>query len=62
MNDSLQAYTDGHADGLAGHHDLERVADPETGADYRIGVADGSVAAFQTELLAQVRRLLGEAS
>jgi hypothetical protein len=61
VNDSLQAYTAGHADGAAGRRDLEQAADPETGPDYRVGVVDGSVAAFQEELLAEVRRLLGEA-
>ena len=61
MDDSLQAYTDGHADGAAGRRDPHRADHPETGSDYRVGVVDGSVAAFQAELIAEVRRLLGEA-
>ena len=60
MDDSLQAYTDGHADGAVGRPDPHRAGDPETGPDYRVGVVDGSVAAFQTELVAEVRRLLGD--
>ncbi|WP_045746481.1 MULTISPECIES: hypothetical protein [Actinoplanes] len=60
MDDSLQAYTDGRVDGTAGRCDLDRAGDPDTGPDYRVGVSDGSVAAFQAELTAQVRRLLGE--
>ncbi|MEU4423004.1 hypothetical protein AB0F81_20450 [Actinoplanes sp. NPDC024001] len=61
MDDSLQAYTDGRTDGAAGRRDQERADHPETGPDYRVGVVDGSVAAFQAELVAEVRRLLGDA-
>jgi hypothetical protein len=61
MDDSLQAYTAGHADGAAGRRNPQRAENPETGPDYQVGVVDGSVAAFQAELLAEVRRLLGEA-
>ena len=60
MDDSLQAYNTGHADGAAGRRDPDRADDPETGSDYRVGVVDGSVAAFQAKLVAEVRRLLGE--
>ncbi|GIF09365.1 hypothetical protein [Actinoplanes siamensis] len=60
MEDAFQAYTAGHADGAAGRRDARLAEDPETGSDYRIGVVDGSVAAFQAELMAQVRRLLDE--
>ena len=60
MDDSLQAYNDGHADGAARRCDPVRADHPDTGPDYRIGVTDGGMAAFQTELLAEVRRLLGE--
>lgn len=61
MEEAFAAYTAGHTDGSAGFRDPSRAEDPETGQDYRVGVADGSVAAFQTELVAEVRRLLGEA-
>ncbi|MFC7527344.1 hypothetical protein [Actinoplanes sp. GCM10030250] len=60
LEESFQAYNSGHADGVAGHQDQVRADHPETGPDYRVGVVDGSVAAFQAELVAQVRRLLGE--
>ncbi|MEV6342323.1 hypothetical protein [Actinoplanes sp. NPDC051851] len=60
MDDALLAYAAGHADGAAGLRSAEAADHPDTGSDYRIGVADGSVVAFQTELLAEVRRLLGE--
>ena len=61
MEEAFEAYTAGHADGSAGRRDPQLAEDPETGPDYRIGVVDGSVAAFQAELVAEVRRLLGEA-
>ncbi|WP_231956775.1 MULTISPECIES: hypothetical protein [unclassified Actinoplanes] len=61
MEEAFLAYTAGHADGSAGRRDAQLADDPETGSDYRIGVVDGNVAAFQAELLAEVRRLLGEA-
>ncbi|WP_229069155.1 hypothetical protein [Actinoplanes sp. DH11] len=60
FDDSLQAYTAGHADGAARHHDQQQADHPETGADYRVGVTDGSLAAFQSELVAEVRRVLGD--
>jgi hypothetical protein len=60
MEEALAAYSAGHTDGSAGVRDGTRANDPETGTDYRIGVVDGSVAAFQAELIAQVRRLLDE--
>ena len=60
MDEALVAYTAGHVDGAAGVRDGSRANDPETGQDYRIGVVDGSVAAFQAELVAEVRRLLDE--
>ena len=60
MEEAFQAYTAGHTDGSAGTHDRSRAHDPETGQDYRVGVVDGSVAAFQSALVAEVRRLLGE--
>ncbi|WP_433834103.1 hypothetical protein ACQP2E_31670 [Actinoplanes sp. CA-015351] len=60
MDDSLQAYTSGHVDGEARRHDQALADHPETGPDYRVGVVDGSVAAFQSELIAEVRRILGD--
>ncbi|GAA4972567.1 hypothetical protein [Actinoplanes utahensis] len=60
MEEAFLAYTAGRADGEAGHRDLTRADHPETGQDYRVGVVDGSVVAFQAELVAEVRRLLGE--
>ncbi|MBO3735924.1 hypothetical protein [Actinoplanes flavus] len=60
MEEAFEAYAAGHADGSAGLRDRQRAHHPETGDDYRIGVVDGSVAAFQAELVAEVRRLLGE--
>lgn len=61
MEEALVAYNAGRVDGAAGMRDAQLAGDPETGSDYRIGVVDGSVAAFQAELIAEVRRLLGEA-
>ncbi|MEU4621347.1 hypothetical protein AB0G04_15410 [Actinoplanes sp. NPDC023801] len=60
MEEAIAAYTAGHVDGSTGVRDGSRANDPETGPDYRIGVVDGSVAAFQAQLIAEVRRLLGE--
>ncbi|GIE27008.1 hypothetical protein Ait01nite_000530 [Actinoplanes italicus] len=60
MEEAFVAYNAGHTDGAAGVRDGSRANDPETGQDYRIGVVDGSVAAFQAELVAEVRRLLDE--
>ncbi|GAA1604994.1 hypothetical protein [Actinoplanes couchii] len=58
MEEAFAAYAAGHADGEAGVRSLVRSTDPETGPDYRVGVADGSVAAFQAQLLAEIRRLM----
>jgi hypothetical protein len=55
MDDALRAYGAGHADGLAGTADEERVDDP----DYRTGLADGRLAKFETDLIAAVKRALG---
>ncbi len=62
MEDAIQAYTEGHADGVVGRPDPHRAGDPETGADYRTGLADGSLAAFETDLIDKIRRLMGEGS
>ena len=58
MDDALQAYNLGCEDGAAGHPVPERAEHPDTGPDYRIGVVDGRLAAFQAELTAEVRRAL----
>ncbi|MEU8240357.1 hypothetical protein AB0C07_19100 [Actinoplanes missouriensis] len=60
FDDSLQAYTAGHTDGAARHSDQAQADHPETGPDYRVGVVDGSIAAFQSELAAEMRRILGD--
>ena len=60
MEEAFEAYTAGHVDGSARVSDPARAEHPETGRDYRVGVVDGSVAVFQAELVAEVRRLLGE--
>ena len=55
MDDALRAYGAGHADGLAGHADENRLADP----DYRTGLTDGQLARFENELAEAVKRALG---
>ena len=52
MDDALVAYHAGRVDGAAGHRDPQIAADPEVGADYRIGLLDGRIAAYhlRTEL------------
>ncbi len=59
MDDALRAYEAGRADGLAGRHDLRRAGRPETGADYRVGMVDGQMAAFEAGLIDAVRKALG---
>lgn len=56
MDEALTAYADGHTDGLNGVRDETRSGDP----DYRTGLHDGQVAAFERDLLAAVRRVLGK--
>ena len=58
MDDALMAYDKGRADGVAGVRDADGAEHPHTGADYRTGLVDGQVAAFETELLAAIRRAL----
>ena len=60
MDDALLAYGSGRADGVAGRHDAERADHPDTGEDYRVGVTDGQLEAFEAALLAAVRRALGK--
>jgi hypothetical protein len=59
MDDALLAYDSGRADGIGGLHDAVRAGHPQTGPDYRVGLVDGQIAAFETELLAAIRRALG---
>jgi hypothetical protein len=59
MDDALLAYDSGRADGIAGQRDAGRAEHPGTGPDYRVGLVDGQLAAFETELLAAIRRALG---
>jgi hypothetical protein len=59
MEDALQAYATGRADGLASHRDQQRAADPGTGADYRIGFLDGRLEVFR--LHAQLRKIVEDA-
>ncbi|WP_433292012.1 hypothetical protein ACQP2F_26890 [Actinoplanes sp. CA-030573] len=60
MDDALAAYGSGHADGMAGRHDAGRAGDAETGADYRVGVVDGQLAAFEEALIAAIRKAMGD--
>jgi hypothetical protein len=57
MDDALVAYNAGRVDGAAGYRDPQIAEDPEVGADYRVGVLDGRIAAFH--LIMEVRRILG---
>jgi hypothetical protein len=56
MDDAFVAYGDGRADGLAGREDATRAAD----ADYRVGLVDGQLAAFEDALVAAIRRAMGD--
>ncbi|MFI5492353.1 hypothetical protein [Actinoplanes sp. NPDC051859] len=58
MDDSLQAYSAGRDDALAGCRDAERSQDPVTGPDYRMGFLDGRVEIFR--MFSQVREILEE--
>ncbi|HWS33185.1 MAG TPA: hypothetical protein VN408_10635 [Actinoplanes sp.] len=57
MDDALVAYNAGRLDGVAGFRDPQIAEDPEVGADYRIGLLDGRIAAFQ--LNRQLRGIAG---
>jgi hypothetical protein len=59
MDDSFVAYGEGHADGRAGRADADRAENPQTGADYQVGLADGQLAAFEDALVAAIRRAMG---
>ena len=58
MDDELQAYDTGRADGIAGRRDAARAGHPATGADYRMGFLDGRIEVFH--LLAAARRIVDE--
>jgi len=58
MDDALVAYDAGHADGRAGRRDGDKAGDPATGADYRVGIADGQLAAFEDALVTAIRAAL----
>jgi|KBSSwiStaDraftv2_1062776.scaffolds.fasta_scaffold685858_2 hypothetical protein len=60
MDDAFVAYRQGHADGRAGRPDAARGADPETGADYKVGVSDGRLAAFEDALIDAIRKAMGD--
>jgi hypothetical protein len=60
MDNALVAYGEGHADGRAGRRDAGRADDPATGADYRAGLADGQLAAFEHALVDAIRRAMGD--
>jgi hypothetical protein len=60
MDDALAAYGAGHADGVAGRHDAEHAEHPQTGSDYRVGVVDGQLAAFEEALIDAIRRAMGD--
>ncbi|KUL22282.1 hypothetical protein [Actinoplanes awajinensis] len=57
MDDALVAYNSGRLDGAAGCRDEQIAADAEVGADYRIGLLDGRIAAYH--LISEVRDILG---
>ena len=57
MDDALVAYNSGRVDGAAGHRDPQIAEDAEVGADYRIGLLDGRIAAYH--LINEVRDILG---
>jgi len=60
MDDAFVAYGEGHADGRAGRQDAGRAENPATGADYRVGLADGQLAAFGDALVDAIRRAMGD--
>ena len=58
MDEALNAYGSGHADGIAGRRDAALADDPAVRADYLVGLVDGQVAAFEVALLTAVRAAL----
>ena len=55
MDDALQAYGFGYADGVAGQRDAAFADDP----DYVVGLVDGQLVAFEEALVTAVRKVLG---
>ncbi|WP_127507140.1 hypothetical protein [Actinoplanes solisilvae] len=51
---SLKAYDEGRSDGEAGRRCPERADDP----DYRVGLVDGQLAAFEAALIAAIRKAM----
>ena len=60
MDDAIVAYGEGHADGTAGRSDAARARNPQTGADYQVGLVDGQLAAFGDALVAAIRKAMGD--
>jgi hypothetical protein len=58
MDEALLAYNAGRIDGGRARRNAKQAADPETGADYRIGFLDGRVEVFR--MLSNVRKFLDE--
>ncbi|WIM98931.1 hypothetical protein ACTOB_002553 [Actinoplanes oblitus] len=58
MDDALVAYNAGRVDGAAGFRDPQIAEDPVLGADYRIGLLDGRIAAFHMKK--QLRGILDD--
>ncbi|WP_250008642.1 hypothetical protein [Actinoplanes sp. M2I2] len=51
---ALRAYDEGRADGVAGRRDHDRGQD----TDYRVGLADGELEAFEADLIAAIRKAM----
>jgi hypothetical protein len=62
MDEALQVYGFGRADGLVGRRDANLADDPVTRPDYLVGLVDGQLAAFEEALITAVRKALGEAA
>jgi hypothetical protein len=58
MDDELQAYELGRADGIAAKRDPERARHPEFGNDYRMGFLDGRLEVYR--MLAGFRKIVEE--
>ena len=61
---ALRAYDEGRADGMAKRENDGRAADPgdrvwlAADPDYRVGLADGQLAAFEEDLIAAIRKAM----
>jgi hypothetical protein len=56
VDDALEAYLTGRADGAVPSRDAAKAEHPQTGADYRIGFLDGRIEVFA--MLARARKFL----